>query len=53
MSNIVLNMIQMALTYEGSTPGMDTFLRVSNYFFSLVFLIEAILKLLTYRWSYF
>jgi len=53
MSNIILNMIQMALTYEGSTKGMDTFLRVSNYFFTLVFFIEAILKLATYQWSYF
>jgi len=43
----------MALTYEGSTAGMDTFLRVSNYFFTLVFFIEAILKLSTYQWSYF
>lgn len=43
----------MALTYEGSSAGMDTFLRVSNYFFTLVFFIEAVLKLATYQWSYF
>jgi hypothetical protein len=53
MSNIVLNMIQMALTHEGSSEGMNTFLRISNYFFTLVFLIECILKLITYHWSYF
>jgi len=53
MANIVLNMIQMAMTYEGSSKGMNTFLRISNYFFTLVFLIECVLKLVTYHWSYF
>lgn len=48
MSNIVLNMIQMAMTYEGSSHAMNQFLRVSNYFFTMVFFIECILKLVTY-----
>ena len=29
------------------------FLKVTNYFFSAVFLVEAILKLFVYRWAYF
>ena len=29
------------------------FLRVTNYFFSAVFLVEAIMKLFVYRWAYF
>ena len=50
---IVLNMLQMALDHEGALPGMIMFLRISNYFFTAVFLIEALVKLYVYRVSYF
>ena len=50
---IVLNMFQMAADFEGSPPAMDMFLRVTNYIFTVVFLVEAILKLLVYRKNYF
>jgi ABC-type multidrug transport system permease subunit len=53
MSFIVLNMIQMGLTYEGAPQSVLEFLRISNYVFTAVFLAEAILKLLAYDWSYF
>jgi len=50
---IVLNMLQMALDHEGASPGIRMFLRVSNYSFTAIFLIEAICKLYVYRWAYF
>lgn len=50
---IVLNMLQMALDHEGAGPGTLKFLQVSNYFFTGIFLIEAILKLYVYRCPYF
>lgn len=50
---IVLNMMQMALDHEGASPQMVIFLRVSNYFFTGIFLIEAIIKLYVYSWAYF
>ena len=50
---IVLNMLQMALDHEGASPEMIMFLRVSNYFFTGVFLLEAIIKLYVYRMAYF
>ena len=50
---IVLNMFQMALDHEGANQGFLLFLRISNYFFTLVFFIEAVLKLYVYRWAYF
>ena len=50
---IVLNMLQMALDYEGAEPGMLMFLTISNYFFTAVFLIECIIKLYVYRLPYF
>ena len=53
MSCIVLNMLQMALDHEGAGPGMIMFLTVSNYFFTVVFLIECIMKLFVYRLPYF
>jgi hypothetical protein len=50
---IVLNMFQMAFTYEGSPQSVLEFLRISNYVFTAVFFCEAVLKLLAYDWSYF
>jgi len=46
---IVLNMLQMALDHEGASPGMIAFLKVSNYVFTAVFIIEAALKLIVYK----
>lgn len=53
MSFIVLNMLQMALSYEGQPAGMELFLRITNYIFTTVFLVECILKLMVYGASYF
>jgi len=50
---IVLNMFQMALDHEGASPGMVNFLKVTNYFFTTVFLVECVLKLYVYRRAYF
>lgn len=43
----------MALDHEGSSESMQTFLQISNYFFTTVFVLEAILKLYVYRGAYF
>ena len=43
----------MALDHEGASLAFIEFLKVTNYFFSAVFLVEAILKLFVYRWAYF
>ena len=43
----------MALDHEGASVEFIEFLKVTNYFFSAVFLVEAILKLFVYRWAYF
>ena len=43
----------MALDHEGLSPGMTSFLKVTNYFFTSVFFIEACLKLFVYRTAYF
>jgi len=48
MSNIILNMLQMACTSEGSSDAMNMFLRLTNYFFTAVFFVEAVIKLLAY-----
>ena len=53
MTFIILNMLQMACDYEGSPPSVGLFLQVSNYIFTLVFLVECVLKLLVYGLSYF
>ena len=43
----------MALDHEGASVAMIEFLKVTNYFFTAVFFVEAILKLYVYRWPYF
>lgn len=53
MGFIVLNMIQMSLTHEGATSNFELALSLANYLFTFVFLVEMILKLLAYKWSYF
>jgi len=49
---IVLNMLQMALDHEGASPQMIMFLRVSNYIFTAIFFVEAVLKIYVYRGAY-
>ena len=43
----------MALDHEGASKDMLYFLKVSNYFFTTIFLLEAIVKLYVYRLPYF
>lgn len=44
MTCIVLNIVTMALTYEGSPASYDTVLENINYFFTSVFILECIMK---------
>ena len=53
MGVIVLNMFQMAFSYEGAPDNWVNFLEVTNYIFTVIFLLEAILKLFAYGKSYF
>jgi len=53
MACIVLNMCQMALNYEGASPGFLLVLDYVNVVFTTIFLAEAVLKLIAYGWSYF
>jgi len=46
-------MVQMSLLYTGASLGHLLMLRITNYIFSTVFLIECILKLYAYRGAYF
>lgn len=43
----------MAADFEGSPDWHQTFLRMTNYIFTTVFFVEAVLKLLVYKASYF
>jgi hypothetical protein len=45
---IVLNIISMAIIYDGSSAEYDEKLKQINYFFSGVFIFEAILKLIAH-----
>mmetsp|Transcript_2722 Transcript_2722/g.3736 ORF Transcript_2722/g.3736 Transcript_2722/m.3736 type:complete len:244 (+) Transcript_2722:3069-3800(+) len=53
MTCIVLNMLQMALDHDGASPGVLMFLKISNYFFTAIFFIEALMKMYVYRSHYF
>lgn len=48
-----MNMIQMALSYETITDTLVQVLRISNYIFSAIFFVEAVLKLIAFGRSYF
>jgi len=49
----MLNMVQMALLWEGNTQGQLLMLVYSNYVFTVVFLVEAILKFVAFGFTYF
>ena len=53
MGCIVLNMLQMAIDHDGASPSITLFLKISNYVFTTIFLLECILKLYVYRLPYF
>mmetsp|Transcript_20712 Transcript_20712/g.31742 ORF Transcript_20712/g.31742 Transcript_20712/m.31742 type:complete len:83 (-) Transcript_20712:1422-1670(-) len=53
MSCIILNMIQMACLFEGAGEQVKYALWFSNIIFSIIFIIEAILKLIAFGDSYF
>lgn len=53
MGFIMLNMVQMALLWEGNTQGQLLMLVYSNYVFTVVFLVEAILKFVAFGFTYF
>ena len=50
---IVLNMIQMGMTYEGSSDAYELGLTYVNYTFTAIFIIEMLLKWIAFKFSYF
>ena len=46
MACIILNIISMGLSYEGSDNFYDSILEKINYFFTGIFIVELILKLI-------
>ena len=53
MSCIMLNMLQMAVLFEGYSNAVGSFLKFTNYIFTVIFLVEAILKMIAYGRHYF
>jgi len=53
MSIIILNMIQMAVLHEGQSFEFTSLLTYSNYVFTVIFIGEAVLKLIAYGDTYF
>ena len=45
---ILLNMILMASSYDGSSANFSNMLKTLNYFFTAIFIIECLLKLFAY-----
>lgn len=48
---IVLNIIVMALSYEGMSNNYSSVLEKTNYFFTAVFTIECVLNLIALGWK--
>lgn len=53
MSVIILNMIQMGILHEGQSYEFGAMLDFTNYIFTIIFIVEAILKLIGYGDTYF
>jgi len=52
MSIIILNMIQMAMLTDQMTVNMMSLMSFTNYIFTVIFIIEAILKIIAFGGSY-
>ena len=48
MAIILLNMILMAVSYDGSSANISNLLKTLNYFFTIIFIIECLLKMFAY-----
>jgi hypothetical protein len=51
--SIMLNMIQMAMLHEDQSKSFNWFMEFTNYIFTIIFIVEAILKLIAFGKSYF
>ena len=43
----------MAIMYEGSGTTVQSFIELTNYIFTTIFIIEAALKIFVFGWAYF
>ena len=50
---IVLNMVQMAITHEGSPKTVNNIMDLLNMIFTTIFVVEAALKIAAFGWNYF
>ena len=50
---IVLNIVQMGISFENQPPMYSFFLELSNYAFTFIFFMEMYLKMRAYFWRYF
>ena len=50
---IQLNMVQMAISYEGASENVDYYMNLTNYIFTAIFIVEALLKFFVFGWAYF
>lgn len=53
MAFIILNMVQMGVTYEDMGKSMTKMLNSTNVIFTIVFTSESVLKIIGYGKSYF
>lgn len=50
---ILLNMLQMAIEFEGMTPGYIAFIMATGYIFTAIFFVEMVLKMIAFGSTYF
>jgi len=48
LSCVVLNVVTMAMAYEGANAQYESILKTINLVFSAVFIVEAIIKFIAY-----
>jgi hypothetical protein len=53
MAFIVLNMVLMTMNYETASDDYNNILERVNYIFTATFVIEAVLKMISFGFSYF
>jgi hypothetical protein len=50
---ILLNIVQMAVEFEGMSPGYVVVIQTTGHFFTATFFIEMVLKMIAFGMTYF
>jgi len=53
MTSIIFNMVLLATVYSGISPVVESIHKITNYILTSIFISEALIKILAFKYRYF